>query len=277
MSNNDRWLVKDKGWMKERKVQWNDIYLRLVQSEKFTKKQLKTVESFFLRGKEPKWDIAFDNDPIPLLFRLWFDPDQSEGNWEIIRNSVLSYPAPMAIDETLRESFEILEEANDHVTYSGLHNTPESFMGGLESRIYKFMHGPAESPGIIKYQDGEYAVTRLFHTGYYLNNYEWLHQQKLANKYKLNQYKLEYWYQALSDDDCAKLEKLKPSGESRLGSVLLYLEKVQEYKSLPEDSIDEARASYCEKVREILDNRPLPEKMRQWWEEAKTKVDGKVS
>lgn len=273
----DRWLIKDKEWMSERKSQWADIYVRLVQSERFTKKQLKAYEAYFLKGKEPKWNKDYDEDPIPLLFRLWFDPNQSKENWEVIRNSVLNYPDTMMISEILRESFEILEEANDHVTYSGLHSTPEGFMAGLECRIYEFMHGLVDDPGIIKYQNEEFTITRLFHTGYYLNNYKWLHQKTLANKYKLNQYKLEYWYNALSDDDCAKLEKLRPSGESRLSNVLLYLETVQTYKYLPSDTIDQTRAEYCRKVRDILDNRPLPKKMAQWWKEAKTKIDSEHS
>ncbi len=86
---------------------------------------------------------------------------------------------------------------------------------------------------------------------------------------------LEHWYHKLTDENCDLLEKRSPNGKSDLKSALLYLEKVQEYKYLPEDGIDEVRANYCEKVREILDNRPLPEKMYQWWEEAKRAVEKK--
>jgi len=274
--NQERWLIKDKKWLNERKTQWSEVHLRLLHSEKFTKKQLKAYESFFLRGRTPKWNVLFDNDPIPLIFRLWFDPDQSEQNWSEIRDLVLNYPEPIVIRESLRETFDIFHEADNGVIYSGLFKTPNSFMNGLEKKMFSFLYGSPDSSEYIKFNGEEFYVIRLFHGYYYSDNYRWLDSKNLCNSFKISQYKLEHWYYKLTDEYCDKLEKLTPSGDSSLANVRLYLEKVQEYKYLSEGYIDEVRAGYCRNVRDILDNRVLPEKMQQWWLDAKSKVDSEM-
>jgi len=273
----DRWLIKDKEWMRERKAQWADIHIRLIHSEKFRKKQLKAYEAYFLKGKEPKWDRAYDDDPIPLVFRLWFDPDQSEDNWNRILESVVNYPDSMTIENSLRDSFKIFQESDNAVHYSGIENVPNGFMIGLEERMFSFLYGDPESSEYIEFNGENFRAVRRFDGGYYINNYRWLDYPKLHNSYKSSQYKLEHWFCKLNDEYCEGLEKQAPNGKSDLKSVLLYLEKVQTYKYLPSDAIDETRAEYCRKVRDILDNLPLPKKMAQWWKEAKAKIDAEHS
>ncbi len=180
--NMDAWNTKDKSWVKQRKQDWQDILIRLQHSEEFTKKQLKSFESYYLRGREPKWDIQFDNDPLPLIIRLWLHPDQSEENWNRIRDAVLNYPDPMVIHDSLSESFKIYYEADNAVSYSGHHKTPNSFMNGLEEKMYLILYGSPESSEYMKFHGEEFYAIRRFNGSYYANNRDWLSYKRLIGR-----------------------------------------------------------------------------------------------
>jgi len=261
--NQERWLIKDKKWLNERKTQWSEVHLRLLHSEKFTKKQLKAYESFFLRGRTPKWNVLFDNDPIPLIFRLWFDPDQSEQNWSEIRDLVLNYPEPIVIRESLRETFDIFHEADNGVIYSGLFKTPNSFMNGLEKKMFSFLYGSPDSSEYIKFNGEEFYVIRLFHGYYYSDNYRWLDSKNLCNSFKISQYKLEHWYESLP---------YQTDLDKREDKWIFLMYKVAFFKDplglAPEDS---RYFKVAETLRDMFENRPMPAYMKDLWKKVKSK------
>lgn len=268
----ERWQIKDKAWLSSRRKQWGDIKERLVLSEKFTKKELKTYESYFIKGREPKWskypeqDWGWDDDPIPLLFRLWFDPDQSLGNWKRIYNELLSYVDSDVIEHSLEVSIEIFSvQANNHVTYSGLFSTPNGFMGGQEKKMFDFLIGPPNTEDVIRFLGTEVDKQLRFLCGYYSDMHEWLSTKNLHNSNKINQYKFEHWYYRLTDAYCEKIN----GNERDMERLVPYLATVAAYPEPDETSDDFIRQNYCAKAREILNNRPLPKLMSEWWDAAK--------
>ena len=268
---NEQWLVKDKGWVIERQVGWQRIKQRLDISERFTKKELKILENYYLKGKEPKWDREWDDDPIPLFFRLWFDPDQNLEHWQSIMDEVFAYPQPYQVGHSLTETYDILwGEANNSVSYSGLNGLPNGFMGGGEKKMFDLLIGPPDCENNILYHGKELTKRLFFNKGYYRSMASWLNIKVLQNHFKINLYSLEHWYARLTDEKCEELKmdtKRSPTGEE---SVLEYLSIVARYHTPEESSEDFIRQDYCNKVRDILNGRPLPTLMKQWWEEAKT-------
>lgn len=266
--SHSRWNVKDKAWMADRKSQWGAIKERLEITESYTKKELKTYENYFLKGKEPKWDKEWGDDPIPLLYRLWFDPDQSVEHWQAIIDAVLAYPGPTQIGPSLEETYGKLWQAGNYVSFSGI-DTSDGFMGGLEEKIFHFLMGSPDSGDYLEYGNGQKIFKGLrFSKGHYNRMRRWLNLKYLQNSYLVDLYALEYWYHRLTDDLCESIKNDEKKGSSGEQCVLDYLQVVANYPEPVEGDANFIRQDYCEKVRKILNERPLPALMKQWWEQA---------
>jgi hypothetical protein len=261
-----QWKYKDKVWLAARQESWLPIQQCLVLSGRYTQKELKIFEDYYLKGKEPKWDRQWGDDPIPLIYRLWFDPSQSLENWQSIMDEVLAYPDPTQIEPILRETYDVLWEGNNITTYSGRSGAPDGFMGGLEEKFFNFLMGAPEAGDFIFYRGGQFYKRLIFNDGYYWGMAEWLNLKRLQNSYKINRYSLEYWYCRLSDEQMQALQE----SEGGIKHLLQYLRAVASYPEPDSSNADFVRQDYCRKVRDILNNRPLPELMQQLWE--KTKV-----
>lgn len=80
-----------KGLIEERKKLWPDIKFRLEFADIHKKAELKIFEAYFLKGAEPNL-YPMENDPIPLVYRLWLAPDQSIESWQAITARLLAGP-----------------------------------------------------------------------------------------------------------------------------------------------------------------------------------------
>lgn len=90
-------LKVSKAQLEDRKKSWEDVRARLEYSQMHTKAELKIFESYYLRGK-PSKQYPMRKDPIPLLYRLWFCPDQSIESWRAITENLLAGPTAWLTD-----------------------------------------------------------------------------------------------------------------------------------------------------------------------------------
>lgn len=84
----------------------------------------------------------------------------------------------------------------------------------------------------------------------------------------------EFWYEGLSDECIKKLVQ-----DDTVNTVRAYLGLVSAFSSasMPELEEDHARITHCRKVRDILESRPIPALLVQWWCDAKSGVPVSVA
>lgn len=79
----------DKAQAAVRKAAWPEVEARLQAYH--TKSDVMLFERYYLRGTEPNPNDFWIKDPIPLVYRLWLHPDQTDTSWCAITERVLSY------------------------------------------------------------------------------------------------------------------------------------------------------------------------------------------
>lgn len=296
-----------KAQLDERKKCWEDIRARLEYSGLHTKAELKIFESYYLKGTEPKQHPG-RKDPIPLLYRLWLCPDQSVESWRAVTERLLAGPAAWRTDiniepidgdnggswqdecrgdnwgwqiqKSISETYQILWQHADSDAYDGTTPVfgstlipPLGFMGGAEQKLIEFL---AAEKGSANYY--EYRSKALFdfsgHSGsnswrFYRDFCFWLDARKPHNPYMITYYMHEHWYAALSDDYMRKLE-------GSVGGVFYlncYLQLLARFPK-PEAALASSdRHVYAQKIRAMLDHRPIPLALQSLWLAAKNYTD----
>jgi hypothetical protein len=83
IADRSAWRVKDPAWVADRKAQWARLSDK-IDALHLTARERKIVEKYFMTGASPNptiWHVH-ECPSVPLLFRLWLHPDQSESNWD---------------------------------------------------------------------------------------------------------------------------------------------------------------------------------------------------
>lgn len=304
-------LVTDKlskAPLEERKKSWEDVRARLEYSDLHTKAELKIFESYYLRGKQSKM-YPMLKDPIPLVYRLWLCPDQSIASWRAITNQLLAGPtawltdisiAPVDGDDggswqevckgnnwgwqirtSLLETDTILWQHACADRYNGVVSpndpaivAPLGFMGGIEKKIFDFL-APFNCPETrLEYRGKplfDCSGTPVFiHPRYYYELCVWLDAKKPHNPYILSIYMAEHWYAELSDEFMQRLQD-----KTLCDDFVCYLQLIARYPKPVSGLEFSERHVYCEKLRNILDSRPIPSVLQEFWLAAKN-YDGLI-
>ena len=119
------WQLDDKEWVKSRKEHWKAIKPKLDMLINVEKSQQKLLKEYFLTGSTD--DKLFTQISGYPLFQLWFDPDQSDDNWEEIKKKATPIQFANARDVY-----------NEVVSNLGNKYAPDgsSFFDGLEERLF---------------------------------------------------------------------------------------------------------------------------------------------
>jgi hypothetical protein len=249
-----------------RATEWQAVKSRLEYSGRHTKKEIKVFEIFFIKGQEPDWEQKGD-DPIPLIYRLWFSPDHGKDAWQKIVDKVFSYHSWQA-KNSIHESRKILSEEAGSDRYCGVDGAPVGFMGGLEEKIFNFLTGNFETGVFLSFEGERLYEVGVFNISYYLSLLRWLEKNENANPFNLFHYAHEFWYAAMSD---GSVKKVVQDGKGDF--VKKYFSLVAQYISRNEVS-DLDRLEHCRKIFEILEGRKIPALFADWW--AAAKVEAKV-
>ncbi len=260
----------DKSEISARKAEWLDVKRRLQYSKSYTKQELNIFEQYFVKGQEPKWakglvsELGSESDPIPLIYRLWFSRDQSQEAWQAILNAVLTTYAPSQVNTSLQDTRNLIYQEACSPVYCGDEDAPIGFMGGLEERMFNFLAGDFATGVFPTYKGGRILTGGFFGASYYNHLFSWLKRSEYMNPLVMLQYMQEFWYEGLSD---TYVDKLFVNGVDNV--VKDYFRKIADFIPSQGDAFDAARITHCRKVQDILEHRPIPERLAQWWSDAK--------
>jgi hypothetical protein len=288
-----------KAQLEERKKSWEDILYRIEYSGRHTKKELKIFEAYYLRGTQPKQHPLY-KDPIPLVYRLWLCPDQSEESWRAVTEQLLAGPAvwhtdislvpvdgyeqeywpePNAgrgwwqIQTSLNESSEILWEHGDSDCYDGVSSfegstliAPLGFMGGAEQRLVEFLTAPKESVNHYEYLGKPlFKISRGFSHVIYRYLCIWLDGRRPHNPYIVSRYMAEPWFLTLSDQYFKEVFK----SETLSFHLSCYLQLIARFPEPEAEFASSERHIYAQKIRAMLDHRPIRPVLKTLWLSAK--------
>lgn len=263
----------DKAQAAQRKADWPAIEARLLAYH--SKSDTKLFERYYLRGTEPNPNDFWFTDPIPLVYRLWLHPEQSDATWCTITERVLAYRAEgenelqrqRFVDSCLSQSRELLSQQPG--------DKPELF-GEARERLTRFLQG-LTSPGDQYRHLGE----RLYYYGAFTDTQysaqcDWLKAETAPVKQGIHYDPalIEYWVDHLCGPT---VERLMDQGEFNwpLKYFKIFLHQIAHYPAPVEGHPDYARQHYCQRCREELDARELPARLEKWWGKLKAMAQEK--
>jgi hypothetical protein len=261
--------VSSKGVSSARKEYWQEIQARL-KVQGHAKSELKKFEAYYLTGKEPRWseeEEAMETDPIPLVYRLWLHPDQSDESWCAITERVLAYKAGWLTGTSLKESSAILKQRANASMYNGV-DAPMGFMGGAEKRIFQFMTGEAAPGNRYSYRGEPLYSVGWFGFLYYKNLCEWLNASVPSNPFQINHYCLNQWAAFVEGSTLLDMYLKDCKSDFRFEQYIKqYFSLIAKYPPPAERDENYERQEYCKEARDILNNTNIPPLLKGWWQE----------
>jgi hypothetical protein len=273
--NQAAWLTKDKDWMKERKVAWNEIKKRLIDermahvesSGGTPKRKLRIYERYFLKGILPSFD-PFGDVPVCLLFLVWWHPDSSETNWQLIKD-VIRHIGGLYCRNHYSDSVNMLIENSDPINFSEADGFQNGFFLGMDERLWNYFINNDVKSRLVAFDPDQPQVKFSNHENIAYYGGIWMTQWLTAPSEYVNSNTifqsdrfLEYWYSKLTDKSLEAYFRHE-GGEQALRK---FLSQLINHKS--SDPV-KARTVYVNKIRTILDNRPLESTIRRIWSEVK--------
>lgn len=152
--NREAWKTDDKVWTKQRREQWKNIKISLNRIAGLKAHNIKYLKQYYLTGLEAdffpliSWEFKEG-----LLYELWFHPDQSVKNWELLRERQrdwVRFEKEKRYHHSLEDEVDIrVQEAKRiFLYYSNLISPGEddqfpktqvSFFCGLEESLFHFL------------------------------------------------------------------------------------------------------------------------------------------
>lgn len=255
----------DKVQLKLRKAAWPPIEARL--RDFHTKSETKLIERYYLSGTEPKTSDLWDSDPLPLVYRLWLHPDQSDASWCAITERVLSYQGDgdsqlrrdRFIDTSLIESRKIFQR-----------QVPggADFLSDARERLTLFLQGDR-----YRHQGERLYYHGAFRHAHYVGQCQWLDATAPAERRGMHcdPSLAEYWVDYLCGPDFERFMRGDPD-TSPYRYFRAYLHQIARYTAPVDGGPDHARQDYCQRCRDALDARALPAPLDTWWAQAKAKA-----
>lgn len=257
----------DKEQLAQRKTAWPEYESRLRVNH--SKSEVKVFERYYLSGKEPKWDQYWEEDPIPLIYRLWLFPDQSDDAWCAITERVLSYN--FGAGRSLMDSANILRTAYSR-DWNG-QDWPVGAFGGAEQRLLHFLQGRMPCSAHFSYK-GEplYPRGRLRPTPYVMEAVcRWLKDEPPYNPFILARYQGEELLAGFDDTWLQEMVKDCKLSRRREPPLLIdFLARIANYPAPRQNAEADERLALCLLIRQGLDSRTLPEPFSDWWMKAKS-------
>lgn len=170
---------------------WGDYLARLSLMRRYTKKELKVFEAYFVKGKEPREEIG--HDPIPLVYRLWLAQDQSDSGWGNVLSHVLNF-SESVIRDSLESSRKIFYQDAISPCFGGLDGSPLGCFGGAEERLFNFFVTHVDNQGERLLGNANWGYDS------YRDLLPWMQGKSFANPYVLYRYMQDYWVEKIMDD-----------------------------------------------------------------------------
>ena len=255
----------DKEPLAQRTAAWPEYGAR--RRVNHSKSEVKLFERYYLHGTEPKSDDLWGEDPIPLIYRLWLFPDQSDAAWCAITERVLSYE--QGVGRSLMDSVQILRRAYSR-DWNG-QDWPSGAFGGAEQRLLHFLQGRMPCSAHFSYKDKPLYPRGPLRPG--PNTMDalrrWLNDEPPYNPYDLARYQGEELLAGFTDtwvQEMAKECKLN----CRIEPILIdFLAAIANHPAPRQGVEADERQAFCLLIRQGLDVRTLPAPFADWWAKAK--------
>ncbi|MCX4028254.1 hypothetical protein H0A36_06160 [Endozoicomonas sp. SM1973] len=272
------WLTSDREWLKQRKKSWDYISKKLnhVHSIEIDRKQRTYLKNYYLKGIRPRYDLFLNATPIPLIFMLWFHPDQSEKCWQEIIDYIYQMP-DIVVYEHYKLSFSIFMECSGNLNrFSPASGFSDGFMEGLEENMLPVLFGKTNER-ILSISKGwsldRYSCTGGSHPASWFYSYSFLTSDiNKVNRSLFTQYGFAIdlcfsqlnnkWIERFCGKNAPPVPGRKERERSRFYSYINYLASDKQ----PEG---EFRKSYLEKLREKLNKGDIPPLLDELWQKAK--------
>lgn len=265
-------LVKlDKEQLAARKVAWPEYEARLRVWH--SKSEVKMLERYYLSGKEPKWDMGWENDPIPLLYRLWLHPDPSDAAWCAVTERVLAYPR--GTESSLKESQKLLDDPYQS-SWDG-RSWPIGAFWGAEQRLLHFMQGRLPCSAHLRHK-GQPLHPRMarFAPQFYRDLLPWLNDTPPYNPFTLIRFQAGDWLSGINAEQVPKLlQQYREHGTWLQDATFEFFTAVAAYPAAAPGEPGDERQAFCQEVRAHLDGRPLPAPFDSWWTQARQNAAGR--
>jgi hypothetical protein len=281
--NTSNWKTKDKGWVLERKAQWETIEPMLVGPK--SGKGKTAIKQYFLKGKMPDWDKFRDwnnsERHLDLFMFVWLHPSWNENLLSQLRDAYISSDEIVLGDVsqgfgillswgTVRACQDYTDRSDEwpHCLHTHGHNELlfKILMSNLEKHCYELEfldRGLGREKRKLELPKSD--------LGAIFSMAKWLSIRKMLpiNNDMLFQYDLplEWWYQSVKN--------IENSNAFRFSSKKPYFEKalyrIHHFDTDKEG--DTCRTRFVQKMRKMLDEREFMPEFKQVWSDVKT---GKV-
>jgi len=258
-------VTLDKEQLAARKAEWPGYEARL--RIRHSKSEVKMLERYYLSGKEPKWDMYWESDPIPLLYRLWLYPDQSDAAWCAVTERVLAYP--QGTGRSLLDSDSLWDYAYSS-SWDG-RDWPAGAFKGAEKRLLHFLQGrlPCSAHFLYNGKPLRFRMTR-FNPRFYRELLLWLNDTPPYNPFMLIRFQAGDWLSGINGEQVPKLLKeYREHGTWLQDATTEFFTAVAAYPAPSPGEPGDERQAFCQEVSEHLDGRALPVPFDAWWAQAK--------
>ena len=261
------WNIKDKHWMAQRKNEWL-LVREILERTLLTKKEIKQVEKYFLKGK--------DSEEVLFVFKLWFHPDDSDENWQKLRDEVTS--------SNFIDSRNLYKQSLINPSYQNEAMKIYGYMGDKEKRIFDVLFRSGDEQDVYRFinNEGYYdkasviLESNIFNFAYLSSMlFAWLRTDK-PNTHCVIQFMVEDWYnlfrEAIGGDPrfvrILKLIYIRKHQDTSLAKKLDL--ELYDYE-LPE--LEGYRLTTAKQLYNILEQRPIPSELVPVWENIKHQAE----
>ena len=252
------WLLDDKDWVKQRKVQWKAMESQLKSLQHLTRKNLVTLRSFFLTG-HADWDELYLMD-ISHFILMRLHPKQTYENLKLIYDATQTRWQMSETLKHLRLFYRVSVRSAQGDCYDFGN---EGMFGGLDEIYARVFYA---DPLHIEKKDCEgklfpKACEAKYFSESYLGYAAFFLLGITRYPYVKEQYLAETWYEsfAYAQKDISKHKNMP-----------MFLQSIYYFDELNELEETGSRHRLANELKTILDERPLPENLSKLWTSIKT-------
>ena len=202
------------------------------------------------------------------MFLVWWHPDQSDENWNTIKQ-IIQHLGGSYAQFHYNDSIDILLTNVTSLASIPADGFNTGFMMGEEERVWNFLIDDDVNNDEVYFiaeksqrKFGRHSDVK-YRMGIGMTN--WLtNSEGYVNRYALWQYDscINYWYSSLTERRIDKAFK-----KNDVKSWQRYFDALVHFDA--ETDPDNFRSVYVNKIRKILDEKPIPAKLEKLWESTK--------
>lgn len=263
--NKADWPVDDKEWLKNRKEQWRELE-QTMRCLQYKRKNVVLFKDYFIKG-EINWDDYYAcsiSSGAGLFLLMRMHPRQEIAT---LRRILFSCTDRYKFDKCWK-AFDLWYSASIRAAQGDVYLAlgQDGAFGGKDQLYAELFYGSEFPPPLPLDRDGNPLPNPVSADGMYV----WIMRASYffmlgvtRYRYALAQYMAEYWYSLLP-----LVKYFTPDSDKEY--IVRFLQSVYYFDELAIPDELPARRQLAIQFLEILENRPLPEKLQTLWQRVKS-------